>query len=101
MNEKTKEEIEIDFSRAICQAQELEEIARQLSDISRAHLEGAMAILEASWKGENSNAFCKKEQILTADMYDTADDLIKVAKNIRNTADIVYRAEKAAARICY
>jgi len=101
MNVRTKEEIEIDFSRAISQAQELEEIARQLSDISRAHLEGAMAILEASWKGDNANAFCKKEQILTSDMYEAADDLIKVAKNIRNTADIVYRAEKAAVRICY
>lgn len=101
MSCRSKEEIEIDFSRAISQAQELEEIAKQLSNIARGHVEGAMAMLEASWKGENANAFEKKGKVITADMFDTADDLIKVARNIRTTADIVYRAEKAAIQICY
>lgn len=101
MSSRSKAEIEIDFSRAICQAQELEEIARQLSNIAKAHLESAMELLEASWKGENADVASKKGQILTADMYETADDLIKVAKNIRNTAEIVYKAEKAAVQICY
>lgn len=101
MNNRSKEEIEIDFARAISQAQELEEIASQLSEIAQAHVEGAILMLEASWKGENAIAFEEKGKMLTGDMYETADDLIKVAKNIRTTADIVYRAEKAAIQICY
>lgn len=101
MKERTKEDIEIDFSRAISQAQELEEIARELSIIANAHIEGAMTMLENSWKGDNAVLMTKNGRILTEDMYDTADDLIKVARNIRNTADIVYRAEKAATQIVY
>lgn len=101
MQARTKEEIEIDFSRAICQAQELEQIAMELSNIANAHLEGAFAMLRNSWKGENQTIFDQKGDVLTTEMYDTADDMIKVAKSIRATADIVYRAEKSAMAICY
>lgn len=101
MSHRTKEEIEIDFSRAICQAQELEEIAGQLSMIANAHIENAIKMLESSWKGENANLIEEKGQVIPTDIYETADDLLKVARNIRSTADIVYRAEKAAVQVCY
>ena len=38
----------------------------------------------------------KKSDGLKSEMLDAADDLIKVAKSIRQTADIVYRAEKSS-----
>lgn len=98
---KTKEQIEIDFSRAIGQAQELEEISKELSRVANAHIEGALRMLAECWKGENAAMFAGKSKVLTADMFETADDLIKVASNIRSTADIVYKAEKAAMEICY
>lgn len=98
---KTKEEIEIDFSRAISQAQELEQIAQELSNIANAHLEGAFAMLRNSWKGDNQTVFDQKGETITNEMYDTADEMIRVAKSIRTTADIVYRAEKSALAICY
>ncbi|MFT3984424.1 MAG: hypothetical protein QM697_11000 [Lachnospiraceae bacterium] len=93
---KSKEEIEIDFSRAIAQAQELEEIAKELSQIANAHIAGALEILALSWQGENAERYQGKGMMLKQDMFETADDLIKVAKNIRMTSDLVYRAEKTA-----
>ena len=35
------------------------------------------------------------------EMFRTADDLIKVARTIRKTADLVYKAEKSAIGIGY
>ena len=35
------------------------------------------------------------------DIYRTADDLLRVARNIRKTADLVYKAEKSAIGIGY
>ncbi len=93
---KSKEEIEIDFSRAIAQAKELEEIARELSQIANAHIAGALEMLALSWQGENAERYMGKGNVLKQDMFETADDLIKVAKNIRMTSEIVYRAEKTA-----
>lgn len=98
---KSKEQIEIEFSKAINQAQELEDIARELSTIANAHIESAITLLEKSWRGENGTCFCTKGRELTAEMFETADDLIKVARNIRNTANIVYKAEKASLQIIY
>ena len=45
---KTKEEIEINFSRAIEQAQELENIAKELSKIANVHITGACGKL--AWR---------------------------------------------------
>ena len=35
------------------------------------------------------------------EIYSTADDLMRIARNIRTTADLVYRAEKKAADLCF
>ncbi len=91
---RTREEIEADFNRAVSQAQELEEIAGELSRIANTHVANALALLEKSWKGENAALFNSKGKLLTEDMFETADDLIQAARNIRSTADVVYRAEK-------
>lgn len=101
MYKRSKEDIEIDFARAISQAQELEEIACELSRIATAHVEGALAMLEKNWKGDNAGRFGDKSRVLSTQMLETADDLLKVSRSIKSTADIVYRAEKAAIQICY
>ena len=97
----TKSQIEMDFSRAIAQAEELEEISKELSNIASAHIKGAFSLLSGSWKGENSAEYLERGNLLTEDMFGTADDLIKVAKNIRSTAKIVYNAEQAALQLSY
>ena len=60
------------------------------------HIRGAIRLLMLNWKGDNAELYCEKGEKLTHEMLDTADDLIKVAKSIATTADIVYTAETAA-----
>ena len=96
---KSKSEIEMDFERAVSQAEELEELSKELSKIATEHVKGALRLLMVGWQGDNSELFVEKGNMLTSEMIETADDLIKVAKNIRSTANIVYTAEKAAAQL--
>ena len=101
MREKSKYEIEMDFSRAISQAQELEKLADSLSRIANGGYESALLVLKNSWRGEAGESIELAGKRTTADIYRTADDLMRVARNIRSTADIVYKAEKNALKLCF
>lgn len=101
MTQKTKYEIEMDFTRAISQAQELENLADNLSRIANSGVESALLVLKNSWRGDAGGSIELAGRKTTADIYRTADDLMKVARNIRSTADLVYKAEKAALNLCY
>lgn len=98
---KSKCEIEMDFERALAQAQELEEISDELSKIASAHVAEALEMLAKNWQGDNSKSFLRKSGGITTDMIETADDLLKIARNIRTTAGIVYKAESMARQIAY
>lgn len=93
---KSKQEIEMNFSRALSQAEELENLSKELSQMATEHVKGAIKMLMFNWQGDNSKLFVEKGEVLTNEMLETADDLIKVAKNITTTANIVYNAESAA-----
>lgn len=96
---KSKCEIEMDFSRAVSQAEELETLSKELNKMAVEHIRGALKMLMFSWQGDSADMFFEKGDVLTNEMLETADDLIKVAKNIKTTANIVYNAEKAAIQI--
>ena len=96
MNRKTRHEIEIDFSRAIDQAQELECLAGDLSRIANNGVESALLVLKNSWRGDTGESMELAGKRTVEEMFRTADDLIKVARTIRKTADLVYKAEKSA-----
>lgn len=98
---RTKSQIEMDFERAISQARELEELSRELSQMASAHISGALEMLSSNWKGDNADSYVENGNKVTGEMLETADDLIKVAKNIRITADLVYNAEKASMMLGY
>ena len=101
MERKTRHEIEMDFARAISQAQEIENIA---DDLSRAASRGAgpaLLVLKNNWRGSAGESIELAGNRMNTDIYTTADDLMRIARNIRKTADIVYRAEKAALNICF
>lgn len=91
----------MDFERAISQARELEEISKELSQVANAHITGALEMLSLNWNGDNAEKYMKSGNLLTGEMLETADDLIKVARNIKATAGIVYNAEKAAMQLPY
>ena len=100
MTRKTKYEIEMDFTRAICQAQELERLADDLSRIANSGVETALLVLKNSWRGDAAGSMELAGKKATSEIYRTADDLMRVARNIRSTADLVYRAEKSAVDLC-
>ncbi len=91
----------MDFTRAMNQAQELETLANNLSRIANLGLESALLVLKNSWRDDTSGSMELAGKKTTADIYRTADDLIKVANNIRRTADIVYNAEIVATGLNY
>lgn len=99
--QKTKREIEMDFSRAMSEAQELEHLADNLSRIANSGIESALLVLKNSWRGDTGGSMEIAGKRTTAEIYSTADDLIKIARNIRRTADLVYKAEKAALNMSF
>lgn len=101
MNRKSRQEIEMDFTRAIDQAQELEHLALDLSRIANNGVGAAVLVLKNNWRGDAGESMEVSGKKTTADIYRTADDLMRVAKNIRATADIVYNAEKKAVDLCF
>lgn len=101
MSMKSKNEIEMNFEKAVSQAIELETLSKELSKLASIHLSGALEMLGNSWHGENSEKFLRNGKLASGEVLDTADDLIKVAKNIRMTAGIIYNAEKTAAQVIY
>ncbi len=101
MNHKTRQEIEMDFTRAIDQAQELEHLALDLSRIASSGVGSAVLVLKNNWRGDAGESMEVSGNRTNADIYRTADDLMRVAKNIRATANIVYNAEKKAVDLCF
>ncbi len=91
----------MDFSRAVNQAQELEILADNLSRIANTGVESALLVLKNSWRGDAGGSMEVAGKKTIAEIYTTADDLINIARNIRQTADLVYNAEIAATGLCY
>ena len=98
---KTKEEIEIEFSKAMTQAQDLEDVATAMLILANDLNVKEMARLEKSWKGNNGDALTMRWRKLIKDMMDTAQNIEQIAKSIRTTADLIYKAEKAAVMMAY
>ena len=101
MNNKTRQQIEIDFMRAIDQAQELEHLAHDLSRIANSGLESAILVLKNNWRGDSNESIELAGRNTTAEIYRTAENLANTARSIRSTANIVYRAEKSALNMIY
>ena len=96
MIDKTKEEIEIEFSKAIKQADEIEAVANNITKVAKFGFTSGFEILRDSWRGDNADIFLKNEEWITMDMFNAADELIRVAQNLRRTSELMYRAEKSA-----
>ncbi len=101
LNRKTKQEIEIDYTRACDQASEIERLADDLSRVANSGVEPALLVLKNNWRGDAGGSIELAGRNTSDEIYRTADTLMRVARNIRETAYIVYNAEKAAVEICY
>jgi len=95
----SKYQIEMDFSRANQKAQELDEIAADLSKLSNTDLENTLQGLNNEWKGENATKYIQKGTLLKGKISNTAANLKSVASTIRTIARNTYNAEMEALRI--
>lgn len=96
---KTKQQIEFDFEQARRRATELEEIASDISRLSRRDIEAAKADLAGAWKGESAQLFLQKTENLQENIRGTAKELNAIAAAIRKIAEQMYAAEMEALRI--
>ena len=91
----------MNFTKATDQASEIERLADDLSRVANSGVEPAILVLKNSWRGDADGSIELAGRNTIEDIYRTADTLMRVARNIRMTADVVYKAEKAAAGLCF
>ncbi|MBQ4528376.1 MAG: WXG100 family type VII secretion target [Clostridia bacterium] len=91
--------IEFDYSRAISQANRLDEIAQRVRNSSASQLENAMSELRAGWEGETAESYILKGMELSEKIEKVAKDLENAADTIRRIARRIRDAERAAAAI--
>lgn len=96
---KTMHVIEMEFQNAKRQADELEQISKNLAMLADSSFQSCLSGIAAAWKGENAAAFCKKGQLIGNNMKTTAEDLKHAAETIRQTAQNTYDAEKKSYEI--
>lgn len=95
----TREKIEFDFKQALGQADRIDMIADNLSNLSGKEFGGSLENLSANWKGDNASIYMEKGSRLQKQMNDTAKELHAVATDIRTIARRLYDAEMNAWRI--
>ena len=95
----TRASIEFDFKQALSQADRVDQIADSLSRLSDNKFEGTMQNLSLNWKGESANRYLAKGERLQGKMNVTANELRRIASDIRRVARNLYNAELAALEI--
>lgn len=91
--------IRFNYERARGQANELDEIANNLSQLAYSDFAGTMQNISMNWKGENATKYLKKGESLQSNMNSTAKSLRSVASEIRRVAQNIYNADMEALRI--
>ncbi|MCR5267708.1 MAG: hypothetical protein K6E16_04260 [Lachnospiraceae bacterium] len=91
-----RDRIEIDFAKAMERADELEAMAGELYELAKGDVSTTFAILARSFCGENGRSFLEKGKHMGPELFAMAEQLRKTAGNIRFSAELIYRAEKAA-----
>ncbi|MBR5407556.1 MAG: hypothetical protein IKX95_03510 [Lachnospiraceae bacterium] len=94
-----KDEIDIQFNRAMQQADELEELSGVICSIGSVKINTALKLLTQSWKGENALEYTGKVNAIRDRMYGCAESLKETSDLIRVTAGRIYAAEMAAIRM--
>jgi len=91
---KTMEAIEMDFKNAARQADELEQVAQDLSVLADESFQECLSKIAANWKGENATAFCQKGSTVGNHIKNAAEDLKNSAETLRQIARNLYEADK-------
>lgn len=92
-------QIKLNYSIAIKQASDLENVANDLEQMICTSLQNGVEELSASWKGESSNRFISKENELEQQIRSTARELRQTARTVRTIARNIYNTEMNNVRI--
>lgn len=87
------------YEKAIKQADDLMGIAKEVRKVANTNMEDSLTAIGRNWEGENSAKFIKKGNVLKGKIGDSADDIEKIAGDIRIMAKRIYDAEMEAIRI--
>ena len=93
--------IRMDFSKAIRQANQLEDISRTMKNLGSRRLEDILQSLGQSWTGENAVRYIGKGKQLEEKIEGTSNALANIAQTIRQIAQNVYEAEMRAWEIAH
>ena len=91
--------IQINYSRANRQAEELENAANELKMIANSKMEQSCSSIGRNWQGENADKYLHKMRTVQNDILTVSRDLKNTAQSIRRIARITYDADMAALRI--
>ena len=86
--------IKVDFEKVFKQAEELEKIAGILEKIGKSDLTDSMTEISDNWSGENAKSYTKKGAIVCDHIKQSAMNLNKTAKVIREMAQKYKKAEE-------
>lgn len=95
----SKAQIIFDYNQAINQAKKLEQLARNLEQLSDHKMNDTAGELKRAWQSDYSPQYYRKAAKVQEDIKETAVSVKKVAQGIRTTAEAVKRAELRALEI--
>ena len=95
----TRYSIQMDFNHANQKANELDEIANDLSRLSGSDFQTTLNELGNNWKGDNATLYIGKGFTLKESMDKTVSGIRSTASAIRQVAKNIYDAEMEALRI--
>ena len=91
----SKKTINVNFNKAINEAKEMKETAKNMRKIEQ-ELKNTASRLNGSWKSDSAKGYYNKCQILAEKINKNATELEKVSTLIHNTAKAYYQAEMQA-----
>ncbi len=91
--------IRFDYSKALQQAEILEEIAAEIRSNTYRDISDTLASLGGSWKGQSAYNYYTKVRKALEDLKNAADNYDKIAQTIRRIAKRNYDKEMRAIQI--
>jgi len=95
MGIKTTIAIQMDYAKALRQANELREVANDLN-VEAKRIQHELNSVEGSWKGESANQYVHKMTVLYNKTMHTVSRLRDAASTIEDTATRVKKADERA-----
>ena len=91
--------IVFNYNQAIDQADDLDDIAREVHKLADQTLADSISTIDKNWDGDNSVKFISKGNRLREKISDSGDDISRIADAVRQMAKAIYDSEMEALRI--